>query len=152
MPSFEAQKPFTIEAPATTPSVPERPSVTGPDSAERDGDPPTFDVVTGSNQYYVFEITSDPQLFNDSSRRTSDNFYATWDDSSAPSRLTGASYTLSQDAWDRLKSADQLWFRIGTTSSETDWDNYAVSTDDDQGDSAPSLEVTGERVYAGAST
>jgi metacaspase-1 len=104
----------------------------------------------GANQYYIFEITSDPSLFGSSDSRSSDNFYATWDDSSAPARLSDSTYTLSQDAWDALKNADQLWFRIGTTSSETDWDNYTVSTDDDQGDTAPSLEITGERVFTGA--
>jgi hypothetical protein len=143
-PNFDSQTPYTVEAPSASTSS-GKPRVRGPNSVERDGEPPTFDVVTGSNPYYVFEITSFPLLFNDDNRRNGYDFYATWDDPNAPVRLTGSRYSLTLQAWSQIKGADRLYYRIGTTSSETTWDDYATSTDGPDGYSAPWLDVSGPR-------
>lgn len=142
-PEFDAQKPFTVESPSAPTET--GPVVTGPNVVERNGGPPTFDVVTGSNEYYVFEITSQPRLFNDENRHNGYDFYATWDDPKAPVRLTGPRFTLSLEAWDEIKEAERVWFRIGTTSSDTTWDDYTLSTEGPAGYSAPALDITGSR-------
>jgi hypothetical protein len=147
-PAFEAQKPFTISTsvepeadPAPEPVA--GPWVGGPASIGRDDDPPTFDVHTGSAKYYIFEITSDPALFDASAGgRTRDNFYGSWADPDAPARLTGSSYTLPQRVWEDLRHAEELAFRIGTTPRPDTWDGYAVSTTDD-GVHAPTLPIVG---------
>lgn len=102
---------------------------------------------TGSNQYYVFEIASDPTLFdaaNFGEQRNSSNFYATWDDTSAEARMTSSEYQPSSDAWSALSLAERLYYRVGTTSSENadEWADYAVSRDDGDGSAAPSIEIT----------
>lgn len=161
-PTFEGQRPFSINGassgngtggtvsdggtlPGGTTSG--APSVSGPASWSRSESPPTFQVDTGSNQYYVFEIASDPTLFdaaNFGEQRNSNNFYATWDDTSAEARMTSSEYQLSPDAWSALSLAEWLYYRVGTTSSESadEWADYAVSTDDGDGSAAPSIEIT----------
>jgi hypothetical protein len=142
-PHFTIQ-PAEATQPAEEPAASsDAPSVSGPDSMAASDDPPVFDVTTGSNPYYIFEITNDTALFDGANDgdRTDDNFYATWRDDSAPARLSDSSYTLPQDAWDHLKSSEKLYYRIGTTSSETSWDNYAVSTSDADAANAPSIET-----------
>lgn len=143
-----AIEPAEADQPADTPTVSaEAPSVTGPASMSATDDSPTFQVTTGSNPYYIFEITNDTALFDGAkdADRNDDNFYATWRDTSAPDRLTDSSYTLPQSAWDHLKSSDKLYYRIGTTSSQTSWDNYTVSTSDADASSAPSFEIAQDR-------
>lgn len=145
--AFEQERPFTIgngAGPAGPSSS--QPAVSGPAVIDASSAPPSFTVQTGSNRFYIFEITSDPLLFditNHGSRRRPETFYATWDDPSQPARLTGLSFNLPQPAWDRLKNHSQLYFRIGTTSSQTGWDNYTVSTSDTEGHRAPSLRILG---------
>jgi hypothetical protein len=56
-----------------------------------------------------------------------DTFYATWQDSDAPARLTDSRYELPDAAWEGLKSHDTLCYRIGATSTEDSWDDHAVS-------------------------
>jgi len=147
--AFEGQTPFTVEAPSGSgsdsggSSSSGSPSVSGPATVGRDDAAPAFEVDTAGAGYYIFEITSDPQQFDASQgTRTSDTFYGSWDDPDAPARYTDSTYTLPDAAWEALKQNDRLYFRIGTTTSEDSWDDYAVSTGDDGAD-APSLEITG---------
>ena len=103
---------------------------------------------TAGAGFFVVEVAARGELFDDGghgSERSADAFYATWSDSSAPGRETGSSWTLPDAAWDALRGNDRLVVRVGTTPAEDSWDGYAVSTDDDGGDSAPSLEITGDR-------
>lgn len=149
--TFTNSRPLTIvgaEAGATagttaspTQSIP--PAVQGPSSLSRDtADPITFTVSLGSNPYYIFEITSDTKNFGDLSGRTSANFYGSWADPSAQARMTDPAYTLPQSAWDALKGNDVLYYRVGSTTSLTGWDNYLVSvTDADAADLAPSITI-----------
>jgi hypothetical protein len=124
----------------TSPAGGAGPTVTGPARVSRQDAAPTFDVDSGANPYFVFEITSDPDLFN-SGGRTTDNFYASWDDDNASARLTGSRYTLPDSAWESLKAADRLYYRIGSTSSANSWADYQVSVADDRGSEAPSFMV-----------
>ena len=149
-PTFTNARPLTIVGAAagtstgttsSTGSVP--PTVQGPSSLSRDtADPITFTVGLGSNPYYIFEITSDTSNFGNFAGRTAANFYASWDDSSAQARMTATTYTLPQSAWDALKGNDTLYYRVGSTTSLTGWDNYLVSvTDTDAADLAPSITI-----------
>jgi len=158
-PAFTNARPLTIVGAAagaaagttsSTGSVP--PTVQGPSSLSRDTtDPITFTVGLGSNPYYIFEITSDTSNFGNFSGRTAANFYASWDDSSAQARMTATTYTLPQSAWDALKGNDTLYYRVGSTTSLTDWDNYLVSvTDTDAADLAPSITVEAGRAARSA--
>jgi metacaspase-1 len=146
-PVFEQQKPFTIEGGGDSSQTPTgQPSVKGPLSWSRDSEEsPSFIVSTGSNRYYIFEATTRPELFditNHGQERTDQNFYGTWQDHNLPSRLTATNFPLPQDAWERLRNAGRIYYRIGTTSSTTGWDNYQVSTGDSDGQMAPSITIT----------
>jgi hypothetical protein len=132
--------------PAKPPTGKEAPGVTGPATYSRAQDTmPSFIVTLGSNPYYVFEITSDPACFGDSSKRTNHNFYASWGDPQAKARNTEPHYTLPSYAWEALRTNDKLYFRVGTTSSADPdrWDNYLVSTTDGDAASSPSMTITG---------
>ena len=161
-PDYENQLPFTIYL-ATTGSGSTgsstttdtdgygndpNPHVKGPDTWGRvDAQPPTFAVHKGANSYFYFEITADAKLFDYttySSQRNQQNFYATWDDPNVSNRLTGNSFTLPMEAWHNLKEADQLYYRIGTTSSQEidQWNNFMLSTYDDEPANAPYIQLT----------
>lgn len=152
-PAFEAQKPFTIQSSGQVDAGEgdgggqvvvdiTGPSITGPTTLARSEGPPEFEVDSGSNPYYIFEAATDGALFANYGAQSSENFFATWSDPASPTRLQGSSYSMPQYAWDSLKSAPRISFRVGSTSSFTSWDNYQVSTTDDAGASAPFMEIT----------
>ncbi len=158
-PAFESQVPFTIGVRALSGGVyikpPSKPSVQGPASRSRDDTGPlTFIVSPGANRYYVFEITSDWSLFDkakNGSRRSANNFYGSYADSAMPKRLTQLTFSLPPSAWDKLKAADTLYYRIVTTSSATPprWDNLMYSVEDNKGASAPKTLITGAPASSG---
>jgi N-acetyl-anhydromuramyl-L-alanine amidase AmpD/heat shock protein HslJ len=120
------------------------PSVTGPtEPASRADSAPYFRVDSGTNPYYIFEITSDAGLFDAdrADERSGSTWYSSWGDPDAPVRLEGEIYWLPEPAWEHLRGNDRLWFRIGTTPAEDSWDGYVVSTADDDGDNAPSFRI-----------
>ena len=149
---FTASRPLTIVAAAGTGDASQQqgatqqtaPTIAGPSSIQRGGQPPTFQVTTGSNRYYAVELAADPALFGDSNSRQSSNFYASWNDSAAQARMTDPSYTLSAAAWTALSPNDKLYYRVLSTSSSDpqSWENYMVSvTDGDAAAAAPSFSV-----------
>lgn len=146
-PTFEAQHPFTLTTDATNEPVASSLWVTGPETMDRSDAPPTFRVNGGPNPYFIFEITSEARLFDTGNvgdgERTDDNFYGSWSDSAHQS---GTEYSLPQAVWDRLKQADTLYYRIGSTEASTGWGNYMVSTPDQQYDLAPSISLSGDAV------
>jgi hypothetical protein len=146
-PDFEAQRPFTVGgSSASAGNTSSTPTVAGPSTLDRTmDDAPVFNVNTAGAPYYIFEITSDSSLFANRDGRDSNNFYGSYDDSGVPSRLTTATFTLPEAAWQTLKAADNLYYRIGTTTSLTGWDNYTNSTTDDQADNAPSISIDGAK-------
>jgi hypothetical protein len=139
-PSLEISGAGGGEAPEPEPES-EAPTITADaESVSSDGDAPSFTVSTGSQEYYVVEVASDYQLFVNRPNENSSEFYATYYDQDAPDRETGSSWTLPESAWESLKEAERLYFRIGTTPGESGWDPYILSTED--GVEPPSLEVT----------
>lgn len=155
--AFESQNPFTVQNPSSTDtsSVTDdsdkgmaSPSVKGPASVSRTGPTPSFQVSAG-NKYYVFEITNDASLFDtqqNSGKRTQRNFYGSWsDDGNKHIPGTQQTYVLPASVWSNLKDADTLYFRIVSTSSQSNWDNYKYSTYDNEVQNAPHLSITGQR-------
>ena len=125
--SFEAQKPFTIGETADGGGT-GMPSITAEaDTMARDDTPPRFQVSPGANPYYIFEIAADVNLFVNRPEGNTSEFFATYFDSESPDRLTGSSYTLPTYAWDAIKGADRLYYRIGTTRTQDNWDDSTPS-------------------------
>ena len=114
-------------------------SVSGPQSWPRTGQAPNFKVSLGAHPYYVFEVTSNPALFDMRARgRERDyasNFYGSWRDVSVPSHLTTPHFQLPEPAWQSLRAADRLYFRIGVPKSPTGWD-WSYSTEESMAVSA----------------
>lgn len=71
--------------------------------------------------------------------RSADKFYATWQDSELQ---TGSTYDLPDEVWQRLRPISALYYRVGTTTSESGWENYRVSVDDSDVSDAPFVEVS----------
>ncbi|MEZ4860231.1 MAG: caspase family protein [Caldilineaceae bacterium] len=140
---FANATPFVINGQATQPSSGGAPSIQGPATLAANDAPPTFQINAGPGRYYVVEITSQPALFDynaNGSQRNANNFYGSWSDHP---HFTAPSYTLPADIWNLLKNNSQLYYRIGTTTSATGWNNYQVSTADADGIHAPSIQITG---------
>ena len=129
---------------SSTPAVSSGPSIKPPASVCRSDSAPSCAVVKGTNAYYIVEISADPALFGSTDGRDdAGRWYASWNDPDAPARYCEDVYWIPTAAWENLKGNDKLYFRIGTTSSETDWSDYAVSTQDDCGSDAPSMAIVG---------
>lgn len=91
-PEFLNQRPFTITTNAANEPVSSALWVRGPDQVPQDGPPPEFQVNAWPNSYFIFEIASDPALFDTAGagpQRNGTNFYGSWLDSPHHS---GASY------------------------------------------------------------
>lgn len=147
--AFEAQEPFTVATPASTEPEPvptSRLSVRAPESVDRSGAPPVFEVEA-PHRYRVLEIATRGELFDWDAHgveRDGTNFYATWDDP-AVGRFEGAAFTPPDAVWDRIRDAGRLYYRVGNTSSATGWADYTVSTRDDDGTHAPFVTITSDR-------
>lgn len=135
---------ITVEHEATgTDEVPSTsPSIRGPVRLSASDAAPSFDVETAGAPYFIVEIAGEARLLDgrvSDTERTESLFYATWQDSGLQ---TGASYTLPEAVWGRLSRNDRLYYRIGTTTSASGWENYTVSTADYDAQSAPSIELS----------
>jgi len=151
---FEGERPFTIDASSTDSSESTQPTqatgtpaVAGPTTCSRDDDAPHFHVDKAGAPYYIFEITSDYSLFSNTDKRDTTNFYGSYDGSvdAVPARLSDDTFVLPDSKWQTLKSADTLYYRVGTTTSQSGWDNYKASTNDDEAASAPSISISGAK-------
>ena len=114
--------------------------------------PARFSVSTGAHPYYYVEFATEAALFDYESngpRRTADNFYASWADTSLASRLTGGSYTMPTAVWMRLKSAVRLFYRIGSTPKPVGWEGVHLAFPDSAYSQAPSFTVTSGSAPAG---
>ena len=102
------------------------PQVRGPAIVERSGNPPGFDVAIDPARFYALEVCTDPSLFQqrDTAGWTPDQTYATWADGPL---LTAAHVALPADAWNRLKHADCLFYRLRTSSKPNGWADVEVS-------------------------
>jgi subtilisin family serine protease len=117
------------------------PVILGPQSCSRTDFPPKFQVDPSPNSYYFVEVATQPELFDiqqHAAERTPNNFYGSWADSPLQ---TSPVYILPAPVWDRMRLANRLWYRAGSSSSPAAYVDYAISTRDDQGEAAPMVEV-----------
>ncbi|WP_217497639.1 D-Ala-D-Ala carboxypeptidase family metallohydrolase, partial [Methanosarcina mazei] len=70
------------------------------------------------------------------SERNSSNFYASW--TAGLENVTP--YNLPADVWDRLKQADNLFYRLHV-ANDVNWSNHDVTVADSQADTAPSIQI-----------
>jgi Phosphodiester glycosidase len=120
----------------------------GQTSYPREGPPPVFNLETGGDLYFAVEISTERFLFNGAAlwRRSAANFFSSRigdalfpvhrrpeGEAIAGQRLeaaTGfATYQLPQAAWNRLKGADQLFYRL-LTSSDARFSKVSASVED----------------------
>jgi hypothetical protein len=123
------------------PTPTERPSIQAPATTSRFGEPPTFEVDPSPNSFYIVEVCAQPELFDIThygNDRTDSNFYGSWSDSA---HCSEPQYTLPVYVWENLKSANALYYRVGSTANETGWDNYLVSTPDAEAANAPLIQL-----------
>jgi hypothetical protein len=137
------------EAPGTGMDVTETgiPSIMGPEFISATDPAPSFDVDTAGAPYFIVEVATEAWLLDGNvadSERREDKFYATWQDSELQ---TGGTYDLPEEIWERLQVEGALYYRVGTTTSETGWGNYKVSTEDADVEGAPYIQITGRDLH-----
>jgi hypothetical protein len=140
---FEAQSPFSVETTRTQEPNGSGASdvlkpIEGPAVIARDAQPPSFAVHPGSGRYYAVEVAAQADLF-DSSDVSDSNFYGSWSDTSL---MRASTYSLPQQAWARLRNADQLFYRIASSTSATGWTDFRVSGNAAD-DSLPAIHIMG---------
>jgi subtilisin family serine protease len=118
------------------------PGITTTDQISRTDGPPTFEIDKGGRNLYAVEVAIEAELFNSATResdRNDDNFFGSWSvglDETTP-------YTLPEEVWNKLNSADRLYYRVHV-ADDSGWSKYGISTADADYDSAPSFEIAGE--------
>jgi len=114
-------------------------AITAPVSLNSSDGPPSFEVDLGGRAMYAVEVATEASLFNSAaneSKRDDSNFYASWRDS----LLTDLPFTMPSDAWEKLKTASVLYYRVHV-ADDNDWSNYAVWVTDSDAENAPSIEI-----------
>jgi hypothetical protein len=118
------------------------PTILGPATHPINSGPPIFEVVPSPNRFYVVEVTTQSELFDQANFGdliTWENFYASdWDEPF----LSAPTYTLPTAVWDRLKRFGPLYYRIWTSASPEDWVDADVSTPDMLSFEAPFIEIS----------
>jgi hypothetical protein len=124
------------------------------------GPPPGFKIETGGAAYYAVQITSEPVLFNAAlaNRRIPGNFFDSWyGDGPGPvytsrpaqRQILGGpleaptgqtTYTLDPIAWQRLRGASQLYYRL-LVFADTRRRNMQTTFDDLDWQQAPSISL-----------
>lgn len=97
-------------------------AVRGPAVWPRGSGAPTFTVKTVASQFYALEVTRDLALFAETGTLnwTTEKAYATWQHSAL---IAANTVSLPADAWNRLKTADCLFYRIRTSAAPNRWTN-----------------------------
>jgi hypothetical protein len=115
-------------------------AIAGPAVWSRAGAPPVFTVQVAAGQFYSLEVTTDLAQFaqRDPPGWTADKTYATWQDTSLLSDRTVA---LPDQAWNRLKDTDCLFYRIRTSSERDHWKDVTCSPPPAQARSSPFVAV-----------
>ena len=131
---FASEQPLTVKTQAFDPSsaAPPRMSVIGADSRSRNAGAPDFRVDTQGAPFYITEFATDLALFDydgHGGERQNDNFYGSWSESPVFEASNGF-FPMPNIVWNALKHADQIYYRVGTTTSRTDFPDYRVSTGD----------------------
>jgi hypothetical protein len=141
---FSPQRPFSVTTQSFDPAGPSpRISVEGSSTRSRADTAPNFVVDTQGAPFYIVEFATELSLFdtaNHDADRNSGNFYGTWSESPVFKADNGF-YPMPNNVWQSLSAADQIYFRVGTTTAETGYPDYRVSTENDA-TSGVSLSIT----------
>ncbi|MFF0388230.1 S8 family serine peptidase [Kitasatospora sp. NPDC004615] len=121
-------------------------SVSGPAGVSRLGPPPVFtlDAGPGPQLFFAVEVATAAMLFDRAGHgagRRADTFYASWQDTGF---LSGGQYSLPDQAWQRLRAADALYYRAWFSSSSQQWTDARATTSDADFASAPAISITGQ--------
>ncbi|GAA4440108.1 hypothetical protein GCM10023091_23240 [Ravibacter arvi] len=151
---FENAKPYVTGAGsasngATTVNTSQNPSMSATTPYNRTNTtPPTFQVNKGANPYYYVELSTDPSYFvYGNTQRNNSNWYATWAE-----RLSAPTWQMPGSAWNQLKNAQRIFYRVGSTSNGGNgWDNLLVSFYDSDVNNAPFIELQNSDVNSGGS-
>jgi hypothetical protein len=120
--SFRDERPFTIKTQTYNPSsglVPKMWVDGGSTSRSRSAGAPDFRVDTQGAPYYVVEFATSLELFdseNHGNERSESTFWASWEWSPLM-RSEFSFYPMPNTAWNALKSANRIYFRVGTTTA-----------------------------------
>jgi subtilisin family serine protease len=127
--------------------APRQPSIIGPATADRENDPPQFEIDPGGGNaiFYAVEVAASAQLLDGVDHTQDPSFYASWQDSPF---LASNPYQLPDAVWERLRGADRLYYRAWFSSSGTQWRDTVVTTEDANFADAPSMELTGGEAAA----
>jgi hypothetical protein len=121
------------------------PTIIGPDQYDRNGLPLEFHLGATWNKYLAVEVAGDSQLFdavNHATDRTPANWFASWTQGLIEA-LADTTYTLPLDAWQNLRTAQYLYYRVLTSADKGAWTNFQTSTTDADAASAPRVQLTG---------
>ena len=116
------------------------PSINGPDRISPSDGPPTFHITLGGRRMYAVEVATRANLFNfddHGNERNETNFYGSWEDTNL---LTTSPYTLPASVWNRMKQANQLFYRVHV-ADDGSWTNHASSTPGEDAASAPHIRI-----------
>lgn len=117
------------------------PTISGPPRWSRGGPAPSFTIDTAGRPLFAVELVSRPELFtaDGADGRTPETAYGSWEDMLSQAAST---FDLPAQAWQRLRGADRLYYRVHT-GWDQDWTGGSlVSTPGDESASAPSTELT----------
>jgi hypothetical protein len=152
--AFEAERPFAIGAGGGTAPVPgpaARPAISAPATVSASSSP-RFSVHPGDGRAFAVEVATDARCFDPARNpglQSDDNFFASW--RTPPLRSEPAypaEYVLPQAAWDRLRRASRVYYRVWASDGASAWINPVASTPDSDAQSAPSFSV--EKTGGGA--
>ena len=119
------------------------PQITGPTSCDRIGDPPTLTVrLPRTARSFRVELATAPELFASSNadERTQATYYV-----GLPSLATGAEVVVPIEAWESLRYAERLFYRVASspTAPGIDWFAQDTSTPDAFPERCPWIELAG---------
>lgn len=123
------------------------PTISSPEIYDRGNPiPPQFRIWPGNNRFYAVEIATDYDLFNRAkhgSRRTKQNFFASWEEGMLPVSGTVV-YYLSLPVWKTMREAADLYYRVFTSDSQSKWVNCQTSLELANIAQAPKIHLIGQ--------
>jgi hypothetical protein len=124
-----------------------RPSMVGPQLADRAGGAPVFALEPGggASMYWHVEVASEVQLLDGGDHAGDDRFYASW--VSEPFGVT-RSWTMPDAVWARMRGAEAIYYRAFFSSSSTEWVDIVATVANDNWALAPFVQLSGSGVDA----
>lgn len=97
------------------------PSILGPESILRTGNPPKFQVNPGVGRHYAIEFATRSELFDiiNMLDRDDSNYYGSWKEG----LYSSSTYILPQNVWNKLKGDGRLYYRLWTSTLPDSWED-----------------------------